>query len=85
MKKIIGDADKKIPDTSVLMSTNVLNTKISEVENKNPNLDTCITTREFNKSIAKKFTARLEQPNLMNKTDFKSKLININKKITADV
>ena len=50
---------KKIPYTSVLVSTNVLNTKISEVENKNPNLDTCITTREFNKSIAKKIYSKI--------------------------
>ena len=32
LEKKIGDVDKKIPDTSGLVTTTVLNTKISEVE-----------------------------------------------------
>ena len=36
LEKIIGDADKKIPNTSSLVTTTVLNTKIREVENKIP-------------------------------------------------
>ena len=34
LKKKIGDTDKKIPDLSGLVTTTVLNTKISEIENK---------------------------------------------------
>ena len=37
LEKAIGDFDKKMPDTSGLVTTAVLNTKISEVENKIPN------------------------------------------------
>ena len=35
----INDVEKKIPNTSGLVTTTVLNTKISEVENKIPNYD----------------------------------------------
>ena len=35
----ITDVEKKIPNTSGLVTTTVLNTKISEVENKIPNHD----------------------------------------------
>ena len=51
------------------MTTPVLNTKISEVENKIPNHDKYITTPEFSK-----FTA----------TDFDNKLTNFNRKITSN-
>ena len=34
LEKKIGDADQKIPDTSGLVTTTVLNTKVNEVENK---------------------------------------------------
>ena len=33
----MGDFDNKIPDVSELVTTTVLNTEISEVENKIPN------------------------------------------------
>ena len=43
------------------MTTNVLNTKINEFENKTPNHDKYITTPEFNKLTAESFAARLKQ------------------------
>ena len=36
LEKRSGDVDKKIPDTSGLVTTTVLDKKISEVENKIP-------------------------------------------------
>ena len=55
------------------MTTTVLNTKIREVENK-------ITTTEFNMLTAENFAARLKQANLIKKTDFDNKLINLKTK-----
>ena len=73
-----------IPDSSSLVTTNVLNTKISEVEEKIPDHAKYITTQEFNKLTAENLTARLTQTNLLNKTDFDNKLIGFNKKITSN-
>ena len=41
LEKIIADVDEKIPDTSSLVTTTVLNTKINEAENKIPNTKNC--------------------------------------------
>ena len=38
----------KIPNTSSLITANVLNTKISEIENKIPDNFKYITTQKFN-------------------------------------
>ena len=65
------------------MTTTVLNTKISEVENKIPNHDKYITTPEFNKLTAESFAARLKHFNLVNKTDFDNNLISLNRKISS--
>ena len=66
------------------MTTTVLNTKISEVENKIYNHAKYITIQEF-KLTAEIFTTRLKQANLVSKTDFDSKLlISFNKKITSN-
>ena len=72
----------KIPDTSSLVTTTVLNTKISEVENKILSHDKYITTTEFNKLTAENFAARLKQANLVTKTGFGNKLTSFNKRIT---
>ena len=66
------------------MTTTILNTKISEVENKIPNHDKYITTPEMNKLTADNFAARLKQDNLGNKTDFDNKLISSNRKINSN-
>ena len=60
------------------------NTKITEVENKltDHNHDKYINTLEFNKLAADVFNARLAQANLITKTDFDTKLSNLNRKIT---
>ena len=42
-QKTIGDADKKTPDTSGLVTTAVLNTKIIEAENKIPDTSSLVT------------------------------------------
>ena len=62
------------------------NTKITDTENKlnNHNHDKYITTPEFNKLAADVFNARLAQANLITKTDFDSKLSNLNRKITKN-
>ena len=53
----ISEFEKKIPDTSSLVTTTVLNTKIEEVENKIPDHAKYITTQEFNKLTAESFAA----------------------------
>ena len=61
------------------MAATILNTKISEVENKIPDNSKYITTQEFNKLTAENFEARLKQADLVNKTDFDNKLTSFNK------
>ena len=61
------------------MTATVLNTKISEVENKIPDHAKYITNQEFNKLMAENFAARLKQANLVNKIDFDNKLTSFNK------
>ena len=75
---------KKIPDTSGLVTSTVLNTKISEVENKKPDHVKFITSQEFNKLTTEKFAERLSQVKLVRKTGFDNKLISFNRKITSN-
>ena len=60
------------------------NTKINEIEKRitDHSHDKYITTLEFNKLTAENFAARLALTNLVTKTDFDDKLINLNKKLT---
>ena len=81
----ISEVENKIPDTNGLVTTTVLNEKISEVENKIPNHAKYITTQEFNKLTAENFASRLNQANLVSKTDFDNKLISFNRKIASYV
>ena len=62
-----------MPSTSSLVTTTYLNTKISEIENKIPDNSKNITTQEFNKLTAESFAARLNQADLVKKTDFDKK------------
>ena len=48
---------KEIPDTSGLMTTNFLNTKINEVKNKIHDHGKYIATQELKKLTAEKFAA----------------------------
>ena len=66
------------------MTTTVLNTKISEVENKIPNHDKYFTTTELNKLRVENFTARIKQANLVTKSDFDKNLTSVNRKITSN-
>ena len=43
---------KKIPDTSDLVTTTVLNTKISEIENKIPNASDLVATTLLNTKVS---------------------------------
>ena len=53
VEKKIGDVDKKkIPDTSGLVTTAVLNTKISEVEKKIMDNSNLVTTTALNAKIS---------------------------------
>ena len=75
---------KKIPDTCGIVTPTVLNTKISEVENKIPDYAKYIANQELNKSTAENFAARLTQTNSVSKTDFDNKLISFNRKVTSN-
>ena len=66
------------------MTTTVLNTKISEVENKIPEQSKYSTTQEFNKLTAENFAARWNQADLVNKTDFDNKLTSFNRRIISN-
>ena len=61
-------------------------TKIKEIENKlnNHNHDKYIDTQEFNKLTAGVSNARIAQANLITKTEFDSRLLSFNRKITAN-
>ena len=66
------------------MTTTVLNTKISEAENKIPNHDKYITTPKFSKLTAAYFSTRLKKATLVTKTDFDNKPATFNKRITSN-
>ena len=66
------------------MTTTILNTKISKVDEKVPYNSQYITTQEFNMLTAEKVAARLKQADLVNKTDFDNKLTSFNRRITSN-
>ena len=68
----------------ILVTITVVNTKISEVENKVPDHAKYIATQEFNKLTSEKITARLTQANLVSKIDFDNKLRSFNIKINSN-
>ena len=70
----------------VLLKKTDCNTKITDSENKltNHNLDKYHTTSELLKLTADVFNARLAQANLIKKTDFDTKLLNLKRKITQN-
>ena len=71
-------------DTTGLMTRTVLNTKISEADNKIPDNSKYVTTDDFNKLTAEDFAARLKQADSVNKTDFDDELTSFNKRITLN-
>ena len=81
----INEVKNKIRNITNLTIT----TALTAVEYKKPDHSKYIHTLEFNRSTAKKFAARLAQPNLASKNDIANfvkksddKLKNLNKKIT---
>ena len=52
LDKIIGDFGKEIPRTNGLVSTTVLNTKISKAENKIPSISNLVATTVLNTNIS---------------------------------
>ena len=79
-----SEVEIKKTKTGILVTTIVLSTKISEVENKIPDQGKYITTQEFNKLMAENFTVRLKQADLVNKTDVNDKLTSFNKPILSN-
>ena len=67
-----------------MVTTTLLSTKISEVENKIPDNSKRITGQEFNKLTVENFAARLKEVDLMNKTNFDNKLTSFKKRITSN-
>ena len=66
------------------MTTTVLNTKTSQVENKILDHAKYVTTPEFIKLAAENCTAKLMEPDLVSKTDFDHELTSFNKRITSN-
>ena len=67
---------------SNLVTTSILNTKIREVENKVLNTNSLMANTVL-KLTAETFASRLKQANLERKTDFRYKLISLNRKTTS--
>ena len=67
-----------------LLTATILNTKLSEVENKIPDNSKYVSTQEFNMLTAENFAARLKQADLVNKTDFDNKKTSFNRRITSE-
>ena len=85
-KTALTTVENKIPSINSLVKKTDYNTKITDTENKlnNHNHDKYVATSESNTLAADVFNARLAQANLITKTDFDAKLLNLNRKITAN-
>ena len=79
MEKENRDNDKKIPDVSSLVTT-LLNTKISEVENKIPNTSGVVTTTVLNTKIGEVDSKIPGVSGLVRKTDYNTKISDIKAK-----
>ena len=66
------------------MTATALNTKVKEVEKNIPDHAKYITTPEFNKLTVEDFAARLNQADLVNKTDFDDKITSFSKRSTSN-
>ena len=80
----ISEVENKTSDTSILVTTTV-NTKIIKVDYKIPYQEKYIAAPEFNRLTAEVFAARLEQANLVSKTNFDNKLTSSNRTIYLEV
>ena len=77
-----SNLENKTSNVSTLVKKTNCNTKITETEKKltNYNQGKHITTLKFNKLTVQNFASRLAKENLITKTNFDAKLINLNKK-----
>ena len=84
-KAALTTVENKIHVSNLVKKTGY-NTKVAEIENKliNHNHDKYIDTQEFNKLAVDVFNARLVQAKSITKTEFDSKLSNLNRKITSN-
>ena len=84
-KAALTTVENKIHVNNLVKKTDY-NTKVAEIENKliNHNHGKYIDTQEFNKLAADVFNARLVQAKSIIKTEFDSKLSNLNRKITSN-
>ena len=80
MNKKIVDVENKIPDTSGLVTTAVLNTSIKTVQNKIPDHAKYIATPEFNNFSGSIFDTSLKQANLATNSDVNAVPQCVNKK-----
>ena len=70
--------ENKIPSvSSFVKKKTAYDTKITEIEKK-------LTDHDHDKYITNIFNARLEQANLITKTDFDAKLSSLKRKVTAN-
>ena len=85
-KTVLTTIENKIPSVNNLVNKTDYNTKVTEIENKlnNHNYEKYITTPEFNKLAADVSNSRIAQAKLITKTEFDSKLSNLNRKITSN-
>ena len=69
-----------VHDVSSLVKKKDYNGKISDINKKviDHDHDKYITTSEFNKLATQNFATRLSQANLVTRTDFDTKLTNLN-------
>ena len=83
-KTALTTVENKITSVSSLVQKTDYDTKISEFGKRltDHNHDKYITIPEFNTLAAGVFNARLAQANLVTKTGFDGKLLNLNRKIT---
>ena len=84
-KAALTTVENKIHVNNLVKKTDY-NTKVAEIENKliNHNHGKYIDTQEFNKLAADVFNAGLVQAKSIIKTEFDSKLSNLNRKITSN-
>ena len=85
-KTALNMVENKIPSGSSLIKKTDYDRKISEIEKKptDHNHEKYITTPKFNTLTADAFEARLEQANLVTKTDFENSVPSLDSEIAAN-
>ena len=68
----------------LLVTKNILNTKISEIENNIPDNSKYMTAQEYKILATENFAARLNQAESVNRPDFGNKLTRFLRRITSN-